>query len=725
MKSIKVKLTLLFLVIGCTFGTSAGAKYLEFIPAQDGTVTNGSIVQNSNISYNTEAESLLTSISGTKQEKVSIVFNETIPLGTYNWCKIMHRYSDVSYQNENDSVAYLVNVMTDGWDNYSDVRLLSSENENKWMADYFNLSEILGVYDSEEIQLFVANQNNSPQKGTVSAKHDMKYIVLFETEADAEAYDASIVGVTVGKQAAVVDKLAHTISVDVEQLAGSTIETPVISLVKGAKAVIPEDADFSNPVEIVITDITGKEIVYTMTVRTLDMALPEGAMENCISDLNSANAETIATIFEGNKSILYAASSEIENMNGEELGYLYKEIINNAGSFTEDKLVDIMRECVNYSKLMTYGATVEGFSDVISERNLPIYMSNEYKTWKEYLSDENKVLVLDLARGAEGYVDFNKTFKEKALSVAMATNSEWEKCKAIFELNLQSIGLTQDEYDEYIGAFNNKAMVFSNLVKDVKEGSIDYKNLFIVYATQQRDAEQAQNDRYTGGGGGGRGSASVSGGSGGVMITGKVPVTEIKEPENEPEPENKDDLTASFKFEDCDKYEWAKESIQNLYNAGIISGMTETTYSPEKNVTRAEFITMAIKALKLEAVAKESLFTDLSEGDWYFSSITAAYENGLISGVDENRVAPNENISRQDIAVICYRILKDKLSVVSDNVPSDSDAVADYAVEAVNALFGAGLLSGYEGNEFRPAQSATRAETAVIMNRIYEIVNAQ
>ncbi|MBO5059324.1 MAG: S-layer homology domain-containing protein [Clostridia bacterium] len=721
MKSIKLKLTLLFLAIGCTFGTSAGAKYLEFIPAQDGTVTNGSLVQNSNISYNNEAESLLTSIVNTKQEKVSIVFNETIPLGTYNWCKIMHRYSDVSYQNENDSVAYLVNVMTDGWDNYSDVRLLSSENENKWIVDYFNLSEILEVYDSEEIQFFVANQNNSPQEGKVSAKHDMKYIVLFETEADAEAYDSSILGVTVGKQAAVIDKLAHTISVDVEQLAGSTIETPVISLIKGAKAVIPEDADFSNPVEIVITDISGKEIVYTMTVRTSDMSLPEGTMENCINDLNSANAETIATVFEENKSILYATSSEIENMNEEELGYLYKGIINSAGSFTEDNLVAILRECVNYSKLMTYGATVEGFNDVISERNLPIYMSNEYETWKEYLSDENKFSVLNFARGEEGYAAFNETFKEKALSVAMTTNSEWEKCKAIFELNLQRIGFTQDEYDAYIGAFNNKAMVFGNVVNAIEEGSADYKNLFIMYATQQKDAEQAKNDRYTGGGG----SASVSGGSGGVMITGKVPVTQTKEPESVPEPEDNNEVTERFKFEDCDNYEWAKESIQNLYSAGIISGMTETTYSPEKNVTRAEFITMAIKALKLEAVAKESAFSDLSEDDWYFGSITAAYENGLISGVDENRVAPNENISRQDIAVICYRILKNKLSVVSDNVPSDSDAVADYAVEAVNSLFGAGILSGYEGNEFRPTQSATRAETAVIMNRIYEIVNAQ
>lgn len=132
---------------------------------------------------------------------------------------------------------------------------------------------------------------------------------------------------------------------------------------------------------------------------------------------------------------------------------------------------------------------------------------------------------------------------------------------------------------------------------------------------------------------------------------------------------------------------------------------------------------MLVRALGLKADI-DSNFGDVDKDAYYYEAIGIAKKLGITAGVDGSNFNPNGEISRQDMMVLAARALKtvNKLSKegTAGDLSSYSDAsdVAGYAADSVAALVKEGIIKG-SGNSINPTGTATRAETAVIVYRIY------
>ena len=176
-------------------------------------------------------------------------------------------------------------------------------------------------------------------------------------------------------------------------------------------------------------------------------------------------------------------------------------------------------------------------------------------------------------------------------------------------------------------------------------------------------------------------------------------------------------------FSDIDSFKWAKEKIEVMASKGIIGGTSETTFTPGNNITRADFMVLLVKALGLNAKTDVN-FDDVAEGSYYYNALAIAKKLGITAGVGDNKFEPKANISRQDMMVLVEKAMriagKDINNGSAADIASYNDAtqVSSYAQDAVAALVKEGIIAG-SGNKLNPKDTATRAETAVIIYKLY------
>ena len=205
-----------------------------------------------------------------------------------------------------------------------------------------------------------------------------------------------------------------------------------------------------------------------------------------------------------------------------------------------------------------------------------------------------------------------------------------------------------------------------------------------------------------GGGGGGRGSS--------LPIPSVVPVTPS---------DNKPDENNTNQFKDTENH-WAKDSIQKLYEQGIVNGISEDEFEPDRTVTRAEFATMISKLLKLDESA-ENIFDDVRPDDWFCGTVAAVSKVGIVSGF-EGKFRPNDNISRQEMAVMVAKAFN-YMNLTQPELKgldrfSDKEDIASWAEAYVDKLTSAEIINGYEDGTFRPLVSTTRAHAAVVIYKL-------
>lgn len=211
----------------------------------------------------------------------------------------------------------------------------------------------------------------------------------------------------------------------------------------------------------------------------------------------------------------------------------------------------------------------------------------------------------------------------------------------------------------------------------------------------------------SGGGGGGGGGASAPGlSAGGSMTVTPVDNVDALKQNDTTQSEN-----YKYSFSDIAEVEWAIKAIEDLTAKGILNGVGDRKFNPNGTVTREQFVKMLCVALNLTEET-EITFTDIEADDWALPYIKKAVKAGLIAGTDENTFGYGANISRQDIAVILHRTIKDTKGTASFK---DNADIADYAVGAVGALSGLKILNGFEDGSFKPNDSCTRAQAAVII----------
>lgn len=179
------------------------------------------------------------------------------------------------------------------------------------------------------------------------------------------------------------------------------------------------------------------------------------------------------------------------------------------------------------------------------------------------------------------------------------------------------------------------------------------------------------------------------------------------------------------KFYDLADFLWAKEDVLYLCEKGIISGMGDGTFGAELKVTRGQLAVMLSRMTGERAEFKEN-FADVSKDGYYYADIGSLKAQGLINGITKTEFYPESNITRQDMAVMAYRILSAKGLISPAKKAcdfSDFGDISDYAKEAVCAFCEKNILNGYENGEFKPKGNATRAECAVFLRRIFDIMS--
>lgn len=213
---------------------------------------------------------------------------------------------------------------------------------------------------------------------------------------------------------------------------------------------------------------------------------------------------------------------------------------------------------------------------------------------------------------------------------------------------------------------------------------------------------------------GGGGGSSGRGSSGGTSFS--APVT--KPPQT--------DVTRNTAFSDLSEAQWARDAIESLANDGIVGGDGDGKFRPNDAVSRAEFVKMAVLVLGLTGDSKKCGFADVSESDWYCGFAAAASDAGIITGDEKNMFRGGDNISRQDMAVIVYRmcLLKNISLDGTDKTFDDENRISDYAKKPIMYLCRAGLINGV-GSEFMPDSPATRAQTAAMLARVKNVVEIQ
>ena len=179
------------------------------------------------------------------------------------------------------------------------------------------------------------------------------------------------------------------------------------------------------------------------------------------------------------------------------------------------------------------------------------------------------------------------------------------------------------------------------------------------------------------------------------------------------------DDDSNVRFIDLGNHAWAEDAINSLADEGIIKGTSANTFSPAANITRADFAILLVRAFELASDNEEN-FADVNASDYFAKELAVARNTGLVNGIGENKFAPRNNITRQDMMVIVYRALNSLPLEATDEVSAlDFDQVSGYAREAVAALINAGLVNGKNGL-IAPTDYTTRAEVAVLIKRILD-----
>lgn len=176
-------------------------------------------------------------------------------------------------------------------------------------------------------------------------------------------------------------------------------------------------------------------------------------------------------------------------------------------------------------------------------------------------------------------------------------------------------------------------------------------------------------------------------------------------------------LCPSAAFTDVEENVWYHDGIDFMVRNGYMNGVAADTFDVEGSLTRAQLVTILYRIAGEPETSAAIPFADVADGQWYTKAIVWAAENGIVKGVNETTFAPNDPITREQIAVILYRYAHEE-NTEDGKLTSFPDAkdISGYALEAMNWAVARGLINGSDG-KLLPQDTATRAQIAVIFAR--------
>lgn len=179
-------------------------------------------------------------------------------------------------------------------------------------------------------------------------------------------------------------------------------------------------------------------------------------------------------------------------------------------------------------------------------------------------------------------------------------------------------------------------------------------------------------------------------------------------------------VRVAFEFSDM-RGHWASQNVKNLYEAGIVTGISETEFGPNLSMRRGDFVLMLYRAAGEPEGSASSGFTDVPDEAYFAKAVAWAASNGITQGRGDGTFAPYDTLSRQEGFTFLYRALKalgvsytDGDTALLDSFPDGAD-VSDWARTPTATLISMGVVSG-SGDGLHPFNSLTRAEMAKLLD---------
>lgn len=323
-----------------------------------------------------------------------------------------------------------------------------------------------------------------------------------------------------------------------------------------------------------------------------------------------------------------------------------------------------------------------GLTDDQIDNFAPLFVKNV-----SYVNDgklEDVTDVLSVLSIAQAIFEVNSAKSEVVIAVL-------KKHNAIFSLDFTGDYASLDEA-KVATAMYNKSFETVDDVKEKFSGSISS-------LLEQKDSNT-----------GGKSSSSVGSSSIGVVSVPTVDIANVFKPQ------------IDMVFSDITEAEWARDAIDFLYIKQIMVGNGDGTCTPNRVITREEFVKLLITAFGFDLQSGSMPYGDVSEDSWYYNCIMSASKIGIVNGIDDNTFGVGMPVTREDGATMLYRALSKK-SAISKGVTiartfSDGDKISSHAKTAVEYFVSKNIINGFEDNSFRPQDGLTRAQAAVILHGI-------
>ena len=195
-----------------------------------------------------------------------------------------------------------------------------------------------------------------------------------------------------------------------------------------------------------------------------------------------------------------------------------------------------------------------------------------------------------------------------------------------------------------------------------------------------------------------------------IMLVGMIPMAAIAE-------------DGGLAFTDVKESHWFYGAVEYCVGKGYIAGMNDTTFAPNNNLTRAQFVTILAKFDGVDLAQyedKDAGFEDVKPSHWWNEVVCWAVENGITSGLSATQFGPTADVTRAQLARFFY-VYTEKNGTLADGADisayPDAAKVADWAKAPIEWAVAAGLISGVKKGDvdyLEPNGKATRAQAAVM-----------
>jgi len=173
-------------------------------------------------------------------------------------------------------------------------------------------------------------------------------------------------------------------------------------------------------------------------------------------------------------------------------------------------------------------------------------------------------------------------------------------------------------------------------------------------------------------------------------------------------------------FADVTKDDWCYEYVKYVYENKLMEG-TDKGFEPDKKMSRAMLVTVIYRMENPLPHDGEMPFGDVDRDKWYYDAVSWAFENGIVQGISKSEFAPNDEVTREQTALIMYRYAKlcgyDISADFDISHFTDAEDVSSWAMDAVRWATKTGLITGTEHSVMLPQAQAKRSQIAAIITR--------